>query len=129
MEVRTPMRRVLIGATMTVAVGLTAACGAPDDASTEDFCRVIQDLPAGDKPSQDEIDDYVDELEDTGTPEGISKDARKGFETWSEVVADIDIGDSAEEIQKKINDELEGDRELQVQALFEYVAKNCTPAG
>jgi hypothetical protein len=120
------MRRALIGATVLLVAGTTTACGgAPGDASTDDFCQAIQDLPGGDEPSQEEIDDYLDELEGTGTPEGISEDARKGFETWVDVIGDIDVDDSPEEIQEMLDDEAEGDREKEVDALFTYVARTC----
>ena len=73
------MRRVLVGATMLLVAGMTAACGAPDDASKEDFCDAIEGLnKAGD--DFDKNKDAFEELGDTGTPEGISDDGREGFE-------------------------------------------------
>jgi hypothetical protein len=123
------MRRVLIGATLLVVAGMTSACGgSPEDASTEDFCAAIQDIPSGDKPTQDEVDDYIDKLEDTGTPEGISENARSGFETWTEVIGDIDVDDSEEEIQKQIEEAVDQDKEKEVDELFEYVSRECAPA-
>ena len=35
------MRRLLVAVTMLLVAGTTAACGAPDDASKEDFCDAI----------------------------------------------------------------------------------------
>lgn len=120
------MRRALIGATMLVVAGTTSGCGdSPEDASTKDFCSAIQDIPTGDKPSQGDIDDYVDQLQETGTPEGISKAARNGFETWTDVIGDIDVDDSREQIQEQIDEEVDKGRKKDVDALFEYVGTEC----
>jgi hypothetical protein len=122
------MRRVLIGVTMVVVAGMTSACGSPEDATTEDFCEAIRDIPSG-EPSQDEVDDYVGKLEDTGTPEGISEDARNGFETWTDVVGDIDVEDSdSEEIQEQIDKTADEDQQQELDALFEYVGRECVTA-
>lgn len=123
------MRRFLAGASLLLVAGMTAACGgAPDDASEKDFCETMEGAPTEDKPSQDDLDDWVDELEDTGTPEDIPDDARKGFETFVDVVGDLDMDDSEKEIEEELDDEVKGDDEDDVNAFLEYYAKTCSPA-
>lgn len=121
------MRRTLIGATMVLVAGTTAACGGgiPEDAPRADFCKAIIDLPS-DKPNQDDIDGYAEKLEETGTPKGLSEKGRKGFEKWVEFVGDVDADDSDKELQKKFQDEIEKDGDFE--ALFDYVGKECVPA-
>lgn len=121
------MRRLLAGASLVLVAGMTAACGGPpEDASKDDFCKAMQDQPKSEKPSQDEVDDYIEKLEDTGTPEGIPDDARQGFETWVDVIGDIDVDDDEADIEKQIEDDVDKDDEKNVEALFEYVTKTCS---
>ena len=89
------MRRVLVGATMLLVAGMTAACGAPDDASKKDFCDAIEGLnKAGD--DFDKNKDAFEELGDTGTPDGISDDGREGFEILIDLADEADSNKDAE---------------------------------
>jgi hypothetical protein len=87
-----------------------SACGgpegssAPNDASIDDFCAVLGDLEVSD-PSK-----VVDDMAQTGTPDGIPADARGGFEVM------IDDA-TAEEIR-------DADQE-KVAAFIGYVAETC----
>ena len=114
------MRRVLVGATMLLVAGMTAACGAPDDASKEDFCDAIKSLNnAGD--DFDKSKDAFEELGNTGTPDGISDDGREGFEIL------VDLADEAESTKdaKKAADDLSSDEEKKVEAFGKYVGETC----
>jgi len=114
------MRRLLVAVTMLLVAGTTAACGAPDDASKEDFCDAIHGLDkAGD--DFDENKDAFEELASTGTPEGISDDGREGFEIL------VDLADEAESTKdaKKAADDLSSDEEKKVEAFGKYVGETC----
>jgi hypothetical protein len=114
------MRRVLLGATLLMVAGMTVACGAPDDASKNDFCDAIQSL----SKSGDDFDknkDAFQELGDTGTPEGISDDGREGFEIL------IDLADEAESSKdaQKAADDLSSNDQKKVEAFGKYVGETC----
>ena len=114
------MRRVLVGATMLLVAGMTAACGAPDDASKNDFCDAIEGLnKAGD--DFDKNKDAFEELGDTGTPDSISDDGREGFEIL------VDLADEADSTKdaKKAADDLSSDDEKKVEAFGKYVGETC----
>jgi hypothetical protein len=78
-----------------------SASGPPTDASKDAFCSSYSDLftsMVGDGtsiPSDEEmataVKDWASKLKDTGTPEGISDDARAGFE---DLIAQADAIDS-----------------------------------
>jgi hypothetical protein len=114
------MRRVLVGATMLLVAGMTAACGAPDDASKNDFCDAIEGLnKAGD--DFDKNKDAFEELGDTGTPDGISDDGREGFEILIDLADEADTNKDAE----KAADDLSSDDEKKVEAFGKYVGETC----
>lgn len=127
-EARFTMRRLLTSTTIVLAAGLTlTACGGPpEDASKDEFCSAIDFTKVSDDPDQDEIDDFVDELEDTGTPKGIPDDAREGFEKFVDVIGDVDVDDDEDDITQQLEDDVDGDDEDNINALFEYVGKTCS---
>lgn len=97
----TRMRIALVAAGLVLVGATTTACGggaddAPDSASKKDFCEVFEKAPDG-KPSQDELDEFVENLEDTGTPDDISDDERHGYEVLVETLKDVDVDDVDEE--------------------------------
>lgn len=101
MNMNTTLRRISLG---PVAAGLMltslTACGgqdgsaAPKDATTKEFCAVIDDIDLSNAES------FVDDLVRTGTPKDVPVDAREGFEVMIEkATADkISAGD-----QEKVN--------------------------
>jgi len=123
--------RIALLAAGALLVGTTAtACGGPPedastkDASTKDFCAALQAAPTDDKPSQDDIDAWADELNDTGTPDDISDDARNGFEVLVDALKDLDVDDidgdtNFEDVVKDA-----GDRK-DVEKFFLYAGKKC----
>ncbi len=122
----------VVGATALLSFSLTACGGAPTDASKDDFCKsvggVFETLFAADAdgPSEDQwkdVQDAVSELEDTGTPDGISDDERNGFEVFTEAVADADYDDI-----KDSDDEIPGvdkDDQADGEKFFSYAAETC----
>lgn len=126
----TTMRRLGAAAGLAVAATALSACGgsaeAPEDASTEDFCAAFIDFPEPEEgeatPTQETVDTYVDKLEETGTPEDMPDDARKGWEAWVDTMDGIDVDDSEEDLQKEI-EELGDDKD--VKAFQEYAGEAC----
>ena len=119
------MRRVLVGATLFLVAGLTVACGAPDDASKGDFCDAIEGVTkATGEDDFDKTKDAFADLNDTGTPEGISDDAREGFEILTGLADDAD----SEKDATKKSDDLSKDEEKKVEEFGKYVEKTCATA-
>lgn len=124
------MRRLLAGASLVLVAGMTAACGGPpDDASKGEFCKTIEEVPIGEdgKVSQDDWDEWLDDLEETGTPEDISDDERKGFETSVDLLRDVDV-DEDSDISKQLEeaeDDLDDDEKDNTEKFDEYVSDTC----
>ena len=102
-------RLTLTGAVLVVGTA-TSACGggggAPSDASKDSFCEAANSLmsdlvPADattpDLPSDEEmaraVKDWGARMEEVGTPQGISDEARKGFEAVVDQAEEIDAQD------------------------------------
>jgi hypothetical protein len=129
------MKLPLLAAGLVLVAGTATACGggAPTDASKEDFCDEIINIAetsaavALDTPTEDRIKEMkaaFADLEEVGTPEDMSDDAREGFELITESVADVDDDASAEELEKA-GDDFSGDDEKKTDAFGAYVAENC----
>ncbi len=137
-----PIKRYAGAASAAVLMTFSlAACGgAPTDASSEDFCEAYNGQtkaleaidPEGSPESQaedlvDALKDYAEKLEEVGTPENISDEAREGFEITVEELGDLDAGD----VQKAIEDqsgefaEVSKDDEEKAAAFDEYASKEC----
>jgi hypothetical protein len=119
------MRRLLAAVGLVLVAGTMTACGGPpDDASKKDFCKAIEAAPTDDKPSQDDVDEWVDELKDTGTPGDIADDERNGFEVLVDALDDADVddlddGSSLEDVVKDSEDRKD------VEKFFAYYGKTC----
>lgn len=120
------------GAAALLAFSLTACGGAPDDASKDDFCKTFndsafaQDIDPEDFDAQaDALNEYSENLEEVGTPEDISDDARNGFEVIVEAFGDVDADDLEDEDAQKAIEEKYKDDEEDVNAFFEYAANKC----
>lgn len=125
------LKPALVAATLILVGGTTAACGggAPDDASQADFCDAYVGgtadiLKAGDddKKTAEAVNEWGDKLEDTGTPEDIGDDARKGFEAVVDEAQDVEE-DDVKDFESQ--DTFDGDEKDQVEALGTYVSDNC----
>lgn len=137
----TPIKRPLAaaGAAALLALTLTACGGAPADASVDDFCKVTQDeggqedfFKAIEEEDWDKVEelikDQADEVEEVGTPDDISDDAREGFE----IQLDAAKGISADDLEKAFKDDedpfeadLSGDEKKKVEAYNEYETETC----
>jgi hypothetical protein len=126
------------GTAVLLALSLSACGGgvdAPEDASQEAFCETFNSQAeigeaesAGDQA--DKAHDIADKLEEVGTPDDISDDARKGFEEYVEALQDIDE-DDVETLSDASEDEaaeaLDIDQDA-FTAFFEYAFEACAGA-
>ncbi|MDQ1106277.1 hypothetical protein QE364_003132 [Nocardioides zeae] len=123
------MKRVLSAAALVLAGATLTACGgAPTDASESDFCDAMTSagqsiVEQGEKDGDEKVDfgDAIDELESTGTPEGISDDAREGFESVLDAMKELD-GKTVDEVNDE-SDDLDGDDEF-----GDYYLETCSGA-
>jgi hypothetical protein len=130
---------VLLVGTVTSACG--GSGGAPSDASKDGFCEaanslmtdlVPDDLTSGDLPSDEDmaqaVKDWGSRMEEVGTPEGISDDARKGFEGVVDQAKEIDAADfsmdSLEELEMGGADASAEEQE-QAEAFGNYLTDTC----
>jgi hypothetical protein len=132
------MKKALSVASLLLVAGTTAGCGgnggggAPDNASQEDFCdaytSIFDGMDLESEPSEAEavrmMKDWGERMQDTGTPEDMSGDARKGFELMVGTIEDIDEDMSASDIDK-LGDDWSQEQEKQGEALQAYVGENC----
>ncbi len=115
--------------------------GAPDNASTEDFCQVFTDVTSdlNDDGSADEQADIAHEVADNfaevGTPDGIPDDARNGFEIFIGFLAEVDSDDIESFDDADPSDDqafadalgISDDEVADVTAFFTYAATACVP--
>ena len=133
------MKHALIAASLVLVAGTTVGCGdnsgdaAKADTSEKDFCAnfkaVSKDLSGlGANPKDSEIvkavKDAGKKIEDTGTPKGISDDARKGFEIETKLIDDLDSSATEEDLSK-MDSQLSATEKKQVQAFDKYVSDTC----
>jgi hypothetical protein len=101
----TTIKRPLAAAGVAVLLGLTlSACGGsyPEDASKKDFCGGLKDIATasnvkGEEPNEAEwkkIQKAYGDLGDIGTPKGIGKDERAGFEVVVDTIKDLDYSEA-----------------------------------
>jgi hypothetical protein len=129
------------GTAVLLAFSLTACGGdAPTDASTDDFCEafnaqsaVFTELDPEASPADqaealtDGLKEYAEKLEEVGTPEGISDEAREGFEITVDELGDLDEGD----VEKAIEDGdsnfagISDEDEEKANAFNEYASEEC----
>ena len=138
--------RLTIGCAALLVGAVTSACGggsdgAPTDASKEDFCATQSDLfknlmptdmsnpevPSGEAMAK-AFKGWATDLEEVGTPEDISDDARAGFEALIEQVGDINPDDftidKLEELSKGGTDASKA-TEKEATAFADYLTKTC----
>jgi hypothetical protein len=147
MNDRTTMRTRLGLSSAVLLVGaVTAACGgggsgAPSDASEDGFCDAAnslltdlmpEDMSTPEVPSDEDmaqaVKDWGDRMEEVGTPDGISDEAREGFEAVLAQIEDIDASDfSAENLEELGDGGAQASEEVQRQAeaFGDYVTETC----
>jgi hypothetical protein len=147
MNDRNTMRSRLGLTTAALLVGaVTTACGgggsgAPSDASEDGFCEAAnslltdlmpEDMSSPEVPSDEDmaqaVKDWGDRMEEVGTPDGISDEAREGFEAVLAQIEDIDASDfSAENLEELGDGGADASEEVQRQAeaFGDYVTETC----
>ncbi len=126
------------GAAVLLAAALTAcgggASGAPDDASSKDYCEAFGDEPkdADNKDTDkaaDSVHEYADKLAEVGTPKDIDGDARDGYEIYVDFLADIDGDDIKKFSEAESADEVfDGDDADKVDAFVAKTVEICADA-
>lgn len=144
--------RLTLRCAVLVVGAATAACGdggggsgsgsgAPADASEEEFCAaqsslveglLPEDLTNPEMPSNEDmaqtVKDWAAEIEEVGTPENITDEARAGFEAVVAQAKDIDPADFDMEQLEQL--ELGGPDasakvKEQAQAFSDYLTETC----
>lgn len=129
------MKHALLAASLVLVAGSTAACGggAPTDASQADFCGVFEDFyeVVGELGAEAENSDLIEALKDTGedleevgTPEDISDEARAGFELTVKTIEELD-DDATEEDLDNLEDDFSEEEKEQSEAFDEYLSETC----
>ncbi len=135
--------RLALTSTVLVVGAATSACGggAPADASEKDFCDtqsslfadlLPEDMSAPELPSNEEmaqaVKDWGRELEEVGTPDDISDEARAGFEQLVEQAGEIDAADFSidklEELEQGGADASEA-AQKEADAFADYLTTTC----
>ena len=143
MNIRT--RLTLTSAVLLVGA-MTSACGgggggAPTDASEDGFCSaanslledlIPEDMTTPEMPSDEDmaqaVEDWGKRMEDVGTPEGISDDAREGFEAVVDQTKEIDAADfSMENLEQLEMGGADASEEVkqQAEAFGDYLTDTC----
>ena len=145
MTIRTTTRARLTLTSAVLLVGaVTTACGgsgggAPADASKDEFCKAQSSLftdldldfsdPDAKLPSEKEMADamhsWADKMEEVGTPENISDEARDGFEETIKAAQDISEADLKSPDLNALENDMSEDAQKKVEAFTTYVNDTC----
>jgi len=104
----------------------TSPAGAPSDGSAGDLCTALSS-GAAIKDGQD-VANFVDTLEKTGTPTGTPSAARKGFEVYVGVLDKIDPKATAKDLQTMGQVKLSTTEKSEVQSFLGFASQTCAPA-
>ncbi len=137
--------RLALTSTVLLVGAATSACGggggAPADASEKDFCDtqsslfndlLPEDMANPELPSNEEmaqaVKDWGRELEEVGTPDDISDEARAGFEQLVEQASEVDAADftidKLEELEQGGADASEA-VQREAEAFSDYLTETC----
>lgn len=130
--------RLALSSLAVLAAASLSACGgsnAPADASEKEFCEatlsVYENFDFSDpkaEPDEAEIAESLrawgEELEEVGTPESMSEDAREGFEVTLDQLADLEAEDISQD-GSDFYEDLSDDEEKQVEAYTTYIGETC----
>lgn len=137
------MKHALFLASLVLVAGSAVGCGgddkggssAPDNTSTEDFCKSLTDVfkdfqtideNADSSKIVEALKSGADKLGETGTPDGIPADARHGFEVFVEAIDNLD--DDADVTKMDSIPGVSKDDEADIEAFFTYATTKCAGA-
>lgn len=138
------MKKALIAACLVVLATTATACGGSDsggggasgppaDASTTEFCQSFKDfynamngLGESASPSEQikQAKQQVEKVREVGTPQAMSDDARKGYETWTQAILDLSDKGTQTDLDN-LGKSFDTTEQKQVGAFFEYGNKTC----
>ena len=131
---------LLIGAAASACGGGGAGGGAPTDASEKEFCQtqsslledLMPDMSSTELPSDEQmakaVKDWGAKIEQVGTPEDISDDAREGFERIVEMADEIDAADFSIEKLEQLEaggEDASAEAQKQADAFEKYLTETC----
>ena len=137
------MKTALLAASLVLVAGSAVACGgggadgAPADASEKEFCDGYSSLFTDMVPSEGATEgpdeaamlksfkDWGNRMEEIGTPEDISDDARAGFELTVDQIDELEAKDLDDEGLEKLDDDLSKDETKQVDEFTTYLNDTC----
>lgn len=119
-----------------VTLSACGASGAPTDASAKEFCTTydsmfddldvtdLEDLPDEEEMAES-LHAWADRMQEVGTPEDISDEAREGFELQVEQAGEIDADDLKSDSSEL--EDLDEDEKKGIQAFNTYATETCGP--
>ena len=131
---------LLIAAATSACGGGGAGGGAPTDASEKEFCQtqsslledLMPDMSSTELPSDEQmakaVKDWGAKIEQVGTPEDISDDAREGFERIVEMADEIDASDFSIEKLEQLEaggKDASAEARKQADAFEKYLTDTC----
>jgi hypothetical protein len=130
-----PAKTGLLTASLLLVGASVVGCGgggAPTDASEKEFCdsltSVFDDIDMSEQPSEKEalalIKAWAKDMQEVGTPENISDDARDGFELMIEQVGELKEDDSAADLEK-LDESLSDSEKKATEAFEKYSTDTC----
>ena len=108
-----------VAAACLLLTPLTGCGSIPADASVKDFCKKGESFSAS--TTFETGRKRAETLADVGTPKGIDKAARKGFEQLIDRVTSSDNGADFKKKAKKLN----ASERANLEALSAYIEKTC----
>lgn len=135
------LRRAAAASTLLLLAPLSACGGdddassAPESASTDDFCTAYNSLYESlmqASPSAGEEQDaavqalreWTERMRDTGTPEEMPDDARRGYELVLDTADDIDENSSMEDLES-LGDDLTEEEQADAEAFSAWAQEEC----
>jgi hypothetical protein len=138
------MKLGLLAAGLVLVAGGAVGCGddgdgggggGSDAASKADFCQSFQDFYddltsiTGEEENLGKIlKDAAQNIEDTGTPEDISDDAKEGLQLVLDQINELPDDATAEDIGG-LESDLSEDEQAKSDAFTEYLEKTCPDIG
>ena len=138
------MKLGLAAATLILVAGGAVGCGGDDGgdggsdektASKADFCGAFQDFYddlQGITGEEDNLGEILKKaakrIEDVGTPEGISDDAKEGLQLTLDAIDDLPDDATAEDMGT-IEDDFSAEEKKKTDAFTDYLEKTCPDIG